>query len=986
MRYRACFHGAPNLFIDNIPHVFPFKKAFVLSLILIVEEKGISKDKLCEYLWADKAIEKGRRNLSNALSYVKKILPVEVTKDGTVLLSPDFEVEKDTDLFASFNSLTWTQIKDLSLPFMDLPDAESWESFEDWLLPKREHYNALLVDGLKERAAFALESESPANKDTEEALRCYEYLSELEPYDEKIHGELVRLYIKTDQKIKAVSSARDFSKRIESDFGIESDLSGASCFIKRNTPENNPFFKEAAGKDSPLARNKEIMLVLDFLQTSGCDRVSSCAFVWGEQGIGKTVFAAEIVKCLGTKGWDCLIIKCLQEEKYSPMAPFLRLAKNLKKTALKYDEITSVTEMNYSYLADVIYDEVAETDESKRRLFIIEDIQWMDKASWIILEAIIKDSSAVRHLIVTGFEEIRDTFMLRSSIDEAPFDRLEISLKRFSLEETARICRETCPLHDWDEQKFRDIYLQSEGNPFFIKELIGYGSGQVPSDKETKKNIFLSMIELLDDEERLFLDAIAISGAPASMRQTACVMEISPLAAARIYDNVRLHGFLQEQDKNDGDVLYYFTHVKIREALLSVMSHSRKIALHLKYIQILESMNIIGQYRHKDICSRLFRHCASAGIQEKELFWRIRELELHFRAAHEVFPPLTNQDLAYYIPGAGDIDYTERALAAAWDIMDKLFRQNGGTPELLKAERDLYTLKGAYLWWNGQYDDSRQMLDDAIKKAVSIGEAEPIIFALIQMCYLAIQMDDAELLSQNAESMRCIAQKENFQKWLGISYRFLGISGILSGDHDRVEEFLLKSTKVFEDLEEKGEYFTASIIAAEHFRGDLHFASGSIKEALEYYVSCINIGESLGLYRGLGLSFAKASFCMMLLGNYDDASKYLQRTEKFFTMMHSDAEEGLQGGGIAFSLMGLLYCKNGDWDKGRSYFDIAMKFIKNTKRPAWRAIMYWAKLELYSISQDMPPDFAAAIFEHKKEWYEESLRKMLHKVGWDGRI
>jgi len=76
VKYKVRFLGTPELFIDGEPHVFPFKKAQILALMLI-EEKTLSKDKICEYLWADKTMDKARRNLSNALSHIKKILPVK---------------------------------------------------------------------------------------------------------------------------------------------------------------------------------------------------------------------------------------------------------------------------------------------------------------------------------------------------------------------------------------------------------------------------------------------------------------------------------------------------------------------------------------------------------------------------------------------------------------------------------------------------------------------------------------------------------------------------------------------------------------------------------------------------------------------------------------------------------------------------------------------------------------------------------------------
>ncbi len=67
MEYKAFLLGTPEFYIDGARVLFPFQKAKLLTFMLI-EEKNIRREKLCEYLWPDKEIEKGRRNLSNALS------------------------------------------------------------------------------------------------------------------------------------------------------------------------------------------------------------------------------------------------------------------------------------------------------------------------------------------------------------------------------------------------------------------------------------------------------------------------------------------------------------------------------------------------------------------------------------------------------------------------------------------------------------------------------------------------------------------------------------------------------------------------------------------------------------------------------------------------------------------------------------------------------------------------------------------------------
>ena len=207
MKYKARLLGRPELFVDGTPYIFTFKKAQILALMLI-EEKSISKDKICEYLWSDKTLEKARRNLSNAVSCIKKVLPVNIA-GGVISLGDNVKIERDVDLIPRIDSLGWPEISELCSPFMDSADVDDWGAFSDWLLPKRQHYHNLLVKNLKKRAQTQLAGF--AQNRFEDALLCYERLSECEPYDEKIHGELVRLYIKTNQKIKAVDAARAFS-------------------------------------------------------------------------------------------------------------------------------------------------------------------------------------------------------------------------------------------------------------------------------------------------------------------------------------------------------------------------------------------------------------------------------------------------------------------------------------------------------------------------------------------------------------------------------------------------------------------------------------------------------------------------------------------------------------------------------------------------------------------------------------------------------
>lgn len=977
MKYQVRFFGIPDIFTDGERCVFPFRKAQALALML-AEEKSVSKSRICEYLWPDKAPEKARRNLSNALSCVKKILPAKVDGD-IVSLDPNIKIERDTDLILRLDSLGWQEITTLCRPYIDVGEMCDWPYFSDWLISKRQYYGRLIVKNLKKRAQARLAGY--AKNGAEDALLCYEKLAELEPYDEKIHAELVRLYIKTNQKARAIDAAHAFSSRMENDFGIEADLSEVSSLMKRKKEAPGAGASLPADESSPLARKSEILKMLDFF-CGAKESQSLCGLVWGEQGIGKTAFVGEVSAGLKQKGWECFSVNCLQEEKAYPLAPITRLLKQLQIPGDWQANINSHSEYSYSYLADILRQSVAGRPEGARRLLMIENIQWMDDASWNIVESIMGDNSAPCNMLITGFEEARPAFMLRAALADEPFEKFEITLRRFNLEETARICAEISPDEDWSDERVHEIYMQTEGNPFFIKEMLRHRHDGIIRGKQPYKNIYLSMIELLSEEERLFLEAAAVSPECASMTETAAVLGVTPLDVSKYYSALRLHGFLRESESG-GDVFYYFTHAKIREALLFGMTLSRKKALHLKYIELLEaSLPKTLRYRHRKLCKRLAYHCGEAGLPLKELYWRVRELELHFAAAHEVFPALVDQDLMHYIPTVEDVSYTQKALGEAWEKMDALFRTEGGSPELLRIERDLYILKGGCLWWSGRSADADIMLRGAVRRAVSAGEAEPIIKAGVQMCYLAIQRDDAKKLMFCARKLLDFARRNSFRQWEGTALRFMAIAEILAGRHAEAEKHLLLSASVFEKLEEKGENYTASLIAAEHFRGDAMLAAGRVPEALAFYENCIKIGDSVALFRGLGLSLAKAAFCLILLERYDEAEKYLQRVGRFCGIMHTDWDEGLQGGGFAYSLTGLLKCRKKDWYHGAICFAVAERLVNEAQRPVWGAVLCWSKLRLYTIAPDMPKDFAEKVLKHPKEWYETQLERLKSRVGW----
>ena len=982
MRYEARFLGVPELLGDGETVAFPFLKARILALILI-EERRVSRDKLCSLLWGNKTLEAARRNLSNALSCVRGVFPLFSENRDILSLPPEVRIVKDLDDLDRLVALPWPRVEGLFRPFMDLAELEDWDSFDEWLLPKRESYRALLTRMLQERVRCDLARPEPSA--LEDAVLCQERIAELQPYDETVHGALVRLYIKAGRKVDAVRTARSFAGRIERELGIRSDLSVSHLLLKRRKTSRPDAASPLSPTENPLERTQETLQMLDFFCSHGETGRSSCGFLWGEEGIGKGSFIQDILSHLSRHGWDCRSVRFSQEERNRPMVPFIQMLRKRDPRLLEEEKNLPFTDLVCSQVAERVYQEVATKPGEAPKLFVLENVQWMDEASWMIVETILWDHSCPRHILVSGYGEARGTFLARTSCAEEPFATCEIVLERFAPPQTAQICRHLRPDKEWTESETRRVYDQTEGNPFFIRELL-CPPPRKPEESTAlrrSKNPFADRVELLPQEERSFLEVLALCPGPVSLSQAAAILGLSPLDVARIYDRIRLYGFLREKNEGNGDVSYYFTHLKIREALVDRMSESLRVALHLRNLEILQRGGPPSPlYRNRQTYRQLAWHAGKANLSEEELRWRMGELQLHFQAAHEVFPALSDPDLSRHIPAAEDFPWTQSALEETRTLLDRLVRERGQSSELLRRERDWTILKGGHLWWSGDYEGSAQLLTEGLRLALRSREGDAVAAATGQLCYLAIQRDDGDRLLFWARRLYRLAAAERRNPWLGTALRFLAIAHILKGCTEPVNRLLQMSSRYFEKQEEIGPSYTVSLIAAEHFRGDLELAGGRAAEALGHYVNCIRMGECLSLYPGLGLSRAKAAFCALLLDDAAEARAFLNRMLKPQTLCCPDRRNALQGGGFAFSLMGLLEALENRWEASAPCFDAAQELAGRKGRPTWTAILCWSKGELLRQKGDIPREFRERYLPESQEWYEGRSAKLRDQIGW----
>jgi tetratricopeptide (TPR) repeat protein len=246
-------------------------------------------------------------------------------------------------------------------------------------------------------------------------------------------------------------------------------------------------------------------------------------------------------------------------------------------------------------------------------------------------------------------------------------------------------------------------------------------------------------------------------------------------------------------------------------------------------------------------------------------------------------------------------------ISEAWELLDRLTRTLGRTPRLRSRERELLTLQGGYLRWDGRYADAVNCLDEALGLAAASDErAHALPEVLEQFCCLGIQQDSPGLLRRYAFLFYREVRKAELHPQMGMALRFLAILDILEGKHGAAEKLLGMSIRLFEKLESRGNGYTLGVIAATHYHGDIAFYRGRHEDAARRYSQCAKLCEGKDFHRGRGLFLAKEAWCRLRLGRPGEARALTAAALPLFRDFRSHRGAGMCAGEIVFGLNALF--------------------------------------------------------------------------------
>jgi tetratricopeptide (TPR) repeat protein len=696
-----------------------------------------------------------------------------------------------------------------------------------------------------------------------------------------------------------------------------------------------------AGREDELARLRK--LVERAIAGNG-----GIVFISGEAGSGKTRLVKELVEW--ARGKDLVFIqgRCLYQEGADPYLPFLDAFRDYFRTAqtappadgeergTQSGEMLPLSLMGMG-IEDThgkgAADRVRATDIGKERdkmyeevstalrriaagkplLFFLDDLQWADSATIQLLVFVVRGLKGSRILIAAGYrpEELTEAHGRPHPLTDA-FTKIRreaivetIELKRLGLDDTRKLLMGLLGRKELPEGFAEKIHGQTDGNPYFIEELVkalteqgvldpsdptgplkkGWDEVTVPS---SVKSVIDQRIARLDPDAAKVLEYSSVIGQEFTLDMLRGISEMKEEDLVDALDRLVRSQLVIE---DSGGIKLRFTHNMLREAVYGGISRSRKRILHRKVADAIEAAH---QNKLEEQTFLLAHHYAAAGDLAK-----CAKYFLH--AGRKALGSLALDEAGYFYRSA----------------LESL-RKLEPSPENLSIEEEVLLALGSVDFNLGEWDRALAEFREVGELGKEWGNERITALSELRIGEIFEKRSEWKDASENYTAALEIFQRAGDEGGLARVYTAMGKVFWRRGEYAKALEHSGKGRALAEKLGEKSLAATATIDT-----GNVYFDLGefekSRKQHEEGLAKATEIDDPLEMAR----AFNNLGNVEMKLEHYDQAIALFEKT----------AEAGYRSGnirivGFALSSIGECIGRKGNVEKAMDYLDQSMTIFE----------------------------------------------------------
>ncbi len=362
----------------------------------------------------------------------------------------------------------------------------------------------------------------------------------------------------------------------------------------------------------------------------------------GEPGVGKTRLAQDLIAHVQQSGAMVLRGGCYEYEATTPYLPLVEafrewtrrqsaaqlraalgptapeIAKFAPEIESKLGPLTANASLSPSEERLRLFDNAARFLASLAAehglLLFIDDVHWADQGTLSLLHYLLRHLRHDRVLVLAAYREIEldRTHPLASALVEWNRGRLATRLVvgRLSRVDTSALVATLFGVQSVSEEFVSALYRETEGNPFFIEEVIKslIEQGQIYREQEgwgrkdthelaipqSVKEAIGRRLSRLSETAIEALRTAAALGKNFPFRELAAVSSASEDALLDVLDEASAAQLIRanggESGTSAGDDSFAFTHDKIREVLYEELNPIRRRRLHQRIGETLEKL------------------------------------------------------------------------------------------------------------------------------------------------------------------------------------------------------------------------------------------------------------------------------------------------------------------------------------------------------------------------------------------------------------
>jgi DNA-binding SARP family transcriptional activator/tetratricopeptide (TPR) repeat protein len=408
----------------------------------------------------------------------------------------------------------------------------------------------------------------------------------------------------------------------------------------------------------------------------------------GDAGIGKTTLTADIARRVHEEGAIVLAGRSPRETvvAYQPILEALRhwalnaSLSDLRATAREYgSELARLIpelrrrapdlppppadepETERYRLFEAVVGLLTELSRSAPVLLVLDDLQWADRPTLLLLRHLARATSPARVLILGAYRstERGDTF--NSALTELMRDRLasQLEIKGLSEADTAELV--ALRAGETPSRSFAHaLYEETEGNPFFVEEILrhlleaGVRAGSATASElqsfglpEGVKQVIAWRLRRLEAPAIELLRVAAVIGRDVDAALLERVVLLAEEDFLSALDEALAAGLLVESDEKPDS--YVFSHALIRETLYEGMSVPRRARIHKRVGEAIEAAQGRRQGRY---LPELAHHFTRAVADEEDAE---EAITYALRAAEQATTMLAHEEAAEHYARALDV-------------------------------------------------------------------------------------------------------------------------------------------------------------------------------------------------------------------------------------------------------------------------------------------------------------------------------------------